>query len=104
MEEDVLHINLLGTTLSIKSGTRPEYIKKVIAYYQRKLGETESRSPVNDPVKLSILTSLNIIDDLFKLESNNGHIPSQCSRIEETEIAEKAQSMIDELDRILTEN
>jgi cell division protein ZapA (FtsZ GTPase activity inhibitor) len=104
MDEEILHIRLLGTTLSIKSGTHPEYIKKVIRYYQTKLQETESISPLSDPVKLSILTSFNIIDELFKIDQNRGQAGSSCSTMDEVEITETAQRLIDSINQVLEEN
>ena len=104
MDEDILQIKLLGTTLSIKSGNHPEYIKKVIEYYQEKLKETEQRSPVNDPIKLSILTSFNIIDELFKIDSNRGQGRGTCSTMDELEITETTQRLIEIIDQVLEEN
>ena len=104
MDEDILHVKILGTTLSIKAGAHPEYIKRVIDFYKKKLQETEQLSPVSDPVKLSILTSFNIIDELFKIDSNRGQESGMCSMMDELEITETTQRLIEIIDQALEEN
>ncbi|MDC7219637.1 MAG: cell division protein ZapA [Spirochaetales bacterium] len=101
--DDILQIKLLGTALSIKAGDNKEYIRKVVSYYQKKLQETQERSPMQDPLKLSILTSFNIIDELFKAEGDRGQTASSCSTIEE-ELEDAARSLIEQIDRILEDN
>ena len=100
--DDILQIKILGTALSIKAGNNHDYIKKVVSYYQKKLKETQERSPLQDPLKLSILTSFNIVDELFKSEMNRGHEHSSCSTMED-EFGDAAQNMIELIDRVLEE-
>ncbi|MBN2628750.1 MAG: cell division protein ZapA [Spirochaetales bacterium] len=100
--DDILHIKLLGTSLSVKAGKNSEYITRVVNYYQKKLQETQDRSSLQDPLKLSILTSFNIVDELFKSEVRRGQDPHSYSTIEE-ELEEAAQDMIDLIDRVLEE-
>jgi len=101
--DDILHIKLLGTTLSVKAGRNRDYITRVVTYYQKKLQETQDRSPLQDPLKLSILTSFNIVDELFKSEAYRGQDLPSYSTIEE-DLEGAAQDMIDLIDQVLEEN
>jgi cell division protein ZapA (FtsZ GTPase activity inhibitor) len=100
--KDILEIKLLGTSLSIKAENNKEYITKVVSFYQKKLQETQERTPIQDPLKLSILTSFNIVDELFKAEGNRGQNRSSCSTMDE-ELGDAAQNMIDMISHILEE-
>lgn len=104
MDEDVIQIKILDTNLTVKTGTHPDYVKKVVHYYQSKLAETEDRNPVQDPVKLSLLTGLNIIDELFKLKADRGQNGDSYSNINNEDYEELTQEMIESLSLVLQQD
>jgi cell division protein ZapA (FtsZ GTPase activity inhibitor) len=61
-----LRIDILGTSFAIQSEEKPEYLKAIYDYLKMKIGETKIGSQGTDPLKISILTCLNCIDELFK--------------------------------------
>lgn len=62
-------INILGIELVVMSEDEQEYVDKVASYVEGKLKATMGDAHISDTSILSILTSMNIADELFKAES-----------------------------------
>ncbi len=61
-----LKINLLGTSFTIQSDESQEYMDQLLRHYKKKVEETRNTVGVTDPLKLSILSGLFLVDDLYK--------------------------------------
>jgi cell division protein ZapA (FtsZ GTPase activity inhibitor) len=66
MNKHQLRIDILGTSFTIQSDERPEYLRALYDYFKKKVSDAKFGSDVNDPLKISILACLNCIDELFK--------------------------------------
>jgi len=64
-----VEVYILGQRYNIKGDAPEEHIRKLAAYVDNKLKEVYSSSPSITPVKASILTALDIADELFKLKN-----------------------------------
>ena len=105
MNDGVMQINLLGTSFTIKADEDPEYVTNLLSYVEAKVKEIESTATLKEPLKISILTSLLIADDLFKErekaqqhgtgEQNQSHDSDEVTRI--------TKNMIERLERTLSE-
>lgn len=62
-----VEINILGQHYSIKGDASEEHIKKLAAYVDEKLKEIYAANPNITPLKASILASLNIADELYRI-------------------------------------
>jgi cell division protein ZapA (FtsZ GTPase activity inhibitor) len=72
MAENLTTIELLGISFTIRTQEDPAYIGDVIAYYRKRLDETAARIAITDPLKVSVLVALNVVDELFKERVANG--------------------------------
>ncbi len=65
---DTRHVtlNVLGTSLTIKSDEEPEYMSEVVTYLEQKIKETEKLVKLEDPLKVCILSALLLTDELLK--------------------------------------
>lgn len=61
-------VYILGQKYTIKGDAPEEYIKELADYVDKKLKEVYTASPNMTPLKASILASLDIADELFKLK------------------------------------
>jgi len=68
MENELLNLDILGTSFSIKSRDNIEDLSEIAEYLRFKINEVTEESHVSDPLKISLLTSLNLVDELFKLK------------------------------------
>ena len=72
MAEHLTRIELLGTSFTIRTQEDPSYLGDVIAYYRKRVDETASKIAITDPLKVSIVAALNVVDELFKERITNG--------------------------------
>jgi cell division protein ZapA (FtsZ GTPase activity inhibitor) len=80
-----LQINVLGTSFTIRADEDEAYMKRILWYLERKIEETKERTPIADPVKISILTSFYIIDELLREKTRDGReavLPEESDEME----------------------
>ena len=80
-----LQINVLGTSFTIRADEDEAYMKRILWYLERKIEETKERTPIADPVKISILTSFYIIDELQREKTRDGReavLPAESDEME----------------------
>ena len=63
-----IEITILGQKYTVKGDAPEEYIKKLAVFVDGKLREVYNASPNITPLKAAILASLNIADELQKLQ------------------------------------
>ncbi len=97
MEKSSLEVSILGSSFSIQSGNDPLYLGKVVDYLNVKIDEVQKGFTVRDPMKISLLAALNIIDELFQAKGTGGEKDS----VEITQITNK---LIHRIDESLSEN
>ena len=91
-------IRVLGTNFTIQTDEDPEYVSKLVSYIIRKTEEIKTATGAQDPLRLSIIASIIITDELFK-ERRNPSTPSESSgRIESL-----ADGIIARIDAVLDE-
>ena len=67
-----LQVNLLGTSFTIRADEDEAYLKRILWYLERKIQETRDQAGIADPIKISILTSFYIVDELLREKSRGG--------------------------------
>ena len=72
MAEHLTRIELLGTSFTIRTQEDPAYLGDVIAYFRKRVDETAAKIPISDPLKVSMVVALNVVDELFKERIANG--------------------------------
>jgi cell division protein ZapA (FtsZ GTPase activity inhibitor) len=92
-----MKIDVLGTSFVIQSDQDPAYLRDVVDFYKSKVTEIQSSVSTNDPLKISILASMLIIDDFFKYRL--GQAPA--ANMDELEASAITQRLIRELDAML---
>ena len=92
-EGRVIPVEIHGQRYPIRSTLDPEYVARLAAYVDEKLRAVSDATSTNDPLRLAVLTALNIADELFRCrdvtDARNG------------ELAERAGELERMLDRIL---
>jgi len=98
MPENLLSVSLLGTTFSLKSSENLDYLREVVAYYEKKVEETRRGISLQDPLKVALLTGIVVADELLKERSRHAGTLSA----PEAEEAERiTQDLIAKIDSIL---
>jgi len=63
-----IEVTILGQKYTVKGDATEEYMKKLAGFVDGKLREVYNASPNITPLKAAILASLNIADELQKLQ------------------------------------
>lgn len=79
-----VEIDILGQKYSIKGDASEQYIQQITGYVREKIREVYDSAPHITPLKASILASINIADELFKLKNEQEDV---VRRIEEKTVA-----------------
>ena len=69
-KDDLLKVNILGVNLTLKTADDPTQLKQVIWFLNKKIEETREKHKSVDQLKLSILSSIYIVDELINLKNN----------------------------------
>ena len=66
----VAKVEIFGEKYTLRADTDTEHIQKVAQYVDGKFSEVAKSSPTLSTSKMAILTSLNIADELIRLEGD----------------------------------
>ena len=97
MAEHLTHVELLGTSFTIRSEEDPAYLNEVLAYFRERVEATGTQVSWSDPLKLSIVAALNVVDELFKERMVNGTVSEEARKT-----GEIASRLIGQIDRALS--
>lgn len=90
-ESRVVYVDVNGQRYPIRTTLEQRYVQELAAYVDRKMRLAAEASPSSDTVGLSVLTALNIADEVFRARATQ--TSSDGSFVQRTEALEK---MVDE--------
>lgn len=109
-----LHINLLGTSFTIKATEDSAYLEKLLGYYENITKDVARIDSVRTPLQISILSGIMLCDELYKSKSsiadlkNNKPVTQNTIKTEQnnqpandSEIQKRAQELIDRINKVL---
>ena len=59
-------VTIFGQSYALRSDQDPEYVRKLADYVDRKMREVAERTHTAETLKIAILATLNITDELFR--------------------------------------
>jgi len=75
--EEVTEVQILGERYTLRATDSPEYLNRVAEYVDGKFHEVAKEGPALTPIKVAVLGSLNIADDLFKRDEAKARIEKE---------------------------
>ncbi len=99
MPKNSLKIEILGSSFTIQSSDDIDYLKRVIRYLENRILEVQESYSITDPKKILILTSLNLVDKILKLEQTQ----REPGKEELREISDITQKLISKLEKSIGE-
>ena len=90
MSVQIVNIDLLGTSFTVQTDESLDYMESLVLRLRERLDALKTATRVSDPLKLSILANLTILDELLRERSRD--------RSEAQEIGESPQD--EELTRV----
>ena len=94
-DKNVLKVRIYGAEYSIRGHADANYIKAVAEYVDHKMREVDKNFRVDSSLKVAILASLNIADELFRDRAEKENI--------RTQLEDKIREINDLIDRQLKE-
>ncbi|MCJ7813739.1 cell division protein ZapA [bacterium] len=76
-DENVLRVRIYGAEYSIRGPSDANYIKVIAEYVDNKMREVDKNVRVDSSLKVAILATLNITDELFKEREDKERIRIQ---------------------------
>lgn len=67
-----VQVEIFGQVYAVKGKDDPAYIRELAAYIDTKMKEVQKGTGTVDPLRVAILTSLTITDELYRLRERNG--------------------------------
>jgi len=92
-DEAVISVEIHGQRYPIRSGLDQEYVARLAQYVDEKMRAAADSTPTGDSLRLAVLTSLNVADELFRCRDG--------TRASNGELAERAGAIERLLDRVL---
>ena len=89
----VITVEIHGQRYPIRSSLDQEYVLRLAAYVDQKIGAAAESTPSGDSLRLAVLAALNIADELFRIR--------EAIRAKDTQIAERASELEQLVDRVL---
>ncbi|MGN0729157.1 cell division protein ZapA [Treponema sp.] len=82
-----LQIELLGASFSAQASEDDAYLAKLLSYYREITESIAHSSGVKDPIKISILSGIALVDELYKEKQKTA------SLLHQTETEKKAEQI-----------
>ncbi len=103
MSIQIVNIDLLGTAFTVQTDESLDYMEGLIARIKERLENLRGSTRVSDPLKLSILLNITLVDELMRERSRLPSDPALPGAGDE-EIERVARRLIADLDRSLGEH
>mgnify|MGYP005832127875 CR=1 FL=1 len=68
MEKQPVIVNILGSEYALKSDTDEQYLQEIAGFVDQKMRKLLEGSQIRSPLKIAVLTAVNISDELFRLK------------------------------------
>ncbi len=98
MPDNLISVQLLGTTFSLKSTEDLAYLEEVVVYFEKRIEETRHGVSLHDPLKIALLTGIVLADDLLK---ERRKAPGTLTAPEADEAERITRALIDKIDSVL---
>jgi cell division protein ZapA len=72
MTEGRADVEILGQRLSVRGRGTPEYIQQLAEYLNGRIQTVKEQGRVFDPLRLSLLAGLHVVDELYRSRGAEG--------------------------------
>ena len=96
-----LVIDVLGTSFSAQADEDDEYLEKLSSYYKEITSTIKKSTNLHDPMKISILAGITLVDELYKEKQKNFILSSNLDNSELRQAEIITQSLIEKIDGVL---
>lgn len=99
----ILQIDILGASFAVQAKEDETYLKKLLGYYKDITDSIQKAGNLKNPVQISILAGITLVDELYKEKTKNASISKELSGTDNAEAERITMDMIEKIDRVLEE-
>ena len=81
MKSHLIDIKLLGTSFKIEVDENPAYMQEILDYLRTIINKLETSTNMKDPLKIAILTSVYLADEIYKGKKSEKEVSELTERI-----------------------
>jgi len=99
--DNQVNISILGSSFTIRADEDKEYLERVIEYVKSKVHTISHSASTRDPLQISILSSILIADELFKVKENSKRAEESDNAKDSAEIERITKQLISQIDNVI---
>lgn len=99
-----IRIDVLGASFKVHAAEEEEYLQRLLSYYRDITAAVEKSSKLSNPLEISILSGITLVDELYKEKRKNASLEKKLLTPQNEAEEELTRSMIDSLSAALEEN
>ena len=96
-----LKVNILGSSFSISAKETDEYLAKLHDYYKEITETLRTASEIKDPLKVSILSGVTLVDELYKEKQKNAELRKMLDTDDGDQAEQITLDLIDKIEKVL---
>lgn len=97
-----IQVDMLGAKFSIRGDEDDAYLNKLYSYYKEIIGTIQQKKKLDNPLQVSILAGITLVDELLKEKTQNIVNKESSLDRDKIQIAQKMTSdMIKQIDGVL---
>jgi cell division protein ZapA len=100
MEKSSVKVNIMGMEYALKADVNPDYIQELASYVNNKMQRLNSGAPTYTPLKIAVLSAVNISDELFRMKRKYENLVKEIESTSE-EITEKLDQFLEQYSDLL---
>lgn len=95
MEKSSVKVNIMGLEYALKAEVNPDYVQELASFVNQKMLKLNSGAPTYTPLKIAVLSAVNISDELFRMKRKYDLLVKEIESTSE-EITEKLDHFLDQ--------
>jgi Cell division protein ZapA. len=96
-----LQIDILGASFAVQAKEDDAYLKKLLGYYKEITDSIQKSGNLKNPVQISILAGITLVDELYKEKTRNASYQKELSGADDAKAEQLTMQMIETIDRVL---
>lgn len=96
-----LQIDVLGASFKVQAEEDDAYLEKLLSYYKDITDAIRKGSGLVNPVQISILSGITLVDELYKEKQKNAALMKKMETSDSEAAENLALNMIEKLDEVL---
>ena len=96
-----LQIDILGASFAVQAKEDDAYLEKLYGYYKEITESIQKAGNLKNPVQISILAGITLVDELYKEKTKNASFQKELQGADDAKAEQITMQMIEKIDQAL---